>query len=194
NEIVKANQDTARTGEVREEAEPDLVLSKQKDNGDRGRGNLSRHRTSAQSRDHTDLPAHQLSHQRRQPIVLVLRPAVLDHHVLAFDVASLLQAANESSHVGRVRFRRWRAKKPGHGHSRLLRASCDRPSRRPAEKRNELPPPHSTTSSTNVQIISSRGGVEMIAATQRVHAAQDRDGSICPSSQALSNGERNSVT
>ena len=42
--------------------------------------------------DHGDLPANQFGRQRRQPIGLILGPAVFDRHVLALDIAGVLQA------------------------------------------------------------------------------------------------------
>ena len=42
--------------------------------------------------DHGDLPADQFGRQRRQPIHLILGPAVFDRHVLALDIAGVFQA------------------------------------------------------------------------------------------------------
>ena len=42
---------------------------------------------SADRGDHGDLPANQFGRQRRQPIDLILRPAVFDRHILALDIA-----------------------------------------------------------------------------------------------------------
>ena len=47
---------------------------------------------SAGRGDHGDLPANQIGRQRRQSIELILGPAVYDRHVLALDIAGLLQA------------------------------------------------------------------------------------------------------
>ena len=42
------------------------------------------------------LTTNQIGRQRRQPLVLTFRPAVLDRHVLALDIAGVLQALAES--------------------------------------------------------------------------------------------------
>ena len=46
--------------------------------------------------DHGDLPANQIGRQRRQPVDLILGPAVFDRDVLAFDIAGVLQALAKS--------------------------------------------------------------------------------------------------
>ena len=53
--------------------------------------------------DHGDLSANQFGRQRRQPIELILGPAVFDRHVLALDIAGLLQALAECAQTVRVR-------------------------------------------------------------------------------------------
>ena len=53
----------------------------------------AKRRSGAADRDdHGDLSANQIGRQRRQPIDLILGPAVFDRHVLALDIAGLLQA------------------------------------------------------------------------------------------------------
>ena len=51
--------------------------------------------------DDYDLSANQFGRQRRQPIVLTLRPAVFDRNVLALDIAGLLQALSKSAQTVR---------------------------------------------------------------------------------------------
>ena len=51
--------------------------------------------------DHGDLPANQIGRQLRQPIELILGPAVFDRHVLALDIAGLLQALAECAQTVR---------------------------------------------------------------------------------------------
>jgi hypothetical protein len=53
---------------------------------------------------------------------LVLRPAILDRHVLAFDVAGFTSALPECGQKVRIIGRRQTAEKPDHRHHRLLRA------------------------------------------------------------------------
>ena len=56
--------------------------------------------------DNGDLPPNQLGRQRRQPIVLALRPAVLDRHVLTLDEANFLQPIAECAQTVREGSRR----------------------------------------------------------------------------------------
>ena len=101
-EKIDPRQVAARPGEARDQTEPDRVF------GDARRrwgsswlppwpptpeGCLPRD-------DHGDLPADQIGRQRRQPIELILGPAVFDRHVLALDIAGVLQALAKSAHDG----------------------------------------------------------------------------------------------
>ena len=83
-------------------------------------------RTSGRD-DHGDLSANQIGRQRRQPIDLILGPAVFDRHVLALDIAGLLQALAKSAQTVRGRVRRCGVEEPDHRHRRLLRARRERP-------------------------------------------------------------------
>ena len=107
--------------------------------------------------DDRDLPANKIGRQPRQPVELVLGPAVFDRDVLAFDIPRVLQALAKSAQAIRETFRRYRAEETDHRHRRLLRPRRERPRRhRAAEQRNELPPSHhSITSSARA---SSVGG------------------------------------
>jgi hypothetical protein len=51
----------------------------------------------------TALTADEIGRHRRHLVVLGVRPAILDHHVLAHDVARFLQALMERGHHGRLR-------------------------------------------------------------------------------------------
>ena len=90
-------------------------------------------------KDHGDPAANQFGRQRRQPTDLTLRPSVLDGHVLALDVADLIEAlpkcsSNRCSLTGRPE-----VEEPDHRHRRLLRPRRERPRRRrAAEQRDEL--------------------------------------------------------
>src|SRR5262245_47799876 len=106
--------------------------------------------------DDGDLVLNQLGRQRRQSVILVFRPAVLDCHVLTLDVAGLLQALAERGHHGGVPLRRPTMEEPDHRYRDLLRRHRQRPCRRAAEQRDELAAPdHSITSSATE---SSDGG------------------------------------
>ena len=67
------------------------ALAANADSGAAGRG------------DHGDLPANQFGRQRRQPIELIFGPAVFDRHVLALDIAGLLQALAKCAQTVRDR-------------------------------------------------------------------------------------------
>jgi hypothetical protein len=56
-------------------------------------------RAEARRGDHGHTTADQVIHERRQAIVLALQPVVLDHHVLAFDVAGFVEAFAERSGI-----------------------------------------------------------------------------------------------
>ena len=56
--------------------------------------------------DHGDPSANQIGRQRRQPIDLILGPAVFDRDVLALDIAGFLQALAKCAQTIRDRVRR----------------------------------------------------------------------------------------
>src|SRR5262249_18060028 len=73
------------------------------------------------------------------------RPTVFDRHILAFDIARFLQALVERRDLLAQRSGRRGIEEAGHRH--LLCACRERPGCRAAEKRDELAPSHSMTSS-----------------------------------------------
>ena len=119
--------------------------------------------------DHGRLPAHQIGGEARQPIRLIVSPALLDDDIASFDEPFLAQPFAEFRHEVRKRRGDRVAKKPDHRHRRLLRARRERPRRRrAAEQRDELAPPdHSITSSaTREQFVGNfeteqLGGLEI---------------------------------
>src|SRR5262245_23430616 len=81
--------------------------------------------------------------QLRQPVDLILGPAVFNRHVLAFDVASVFKALAECAQtILDQRVRRSDVEEPDHRHRRLLRARRERPRSRAADERDELAPSH----------------------------------------------------
>src|SRR5262249_18026454 len=87
--------------------------------------------------------------ESRQPIVLSIRPPVLDRHVPSFDIALSIQPpAKRRQNVG-IGFGIPGAEPADHRHRRLLRPRRERPSNRcVAEKREEFASPkaeHRTT-------------------------------------------------
>ena len=96
-EKIDARQVAARPGEAGDKTKPDRVFADDEDDGDRRGCRLGREcrRRGSERGDHGDLPANQFGRQRRQPIDLTFGPAVFDRHVLALDIAGLLQALAE---------------------------------------------------------------------------------------------------
>ena len=72
-------------------------------------------------------------------VVLPLRPAEFDRHILALDIAGFLQALTKRGHHGGVvPVRRSAVEEPDHCHRWPLRGRCERPSRSRAECGYEL--------------------------------------------------------
>ena len=93
----------ARPVEAGDEAELDRIAAGlEHDRNRRGR-RLGREAGSgaAGGGDHGNRPADQFGGQRRQPIVLALRPAVFDRDVLALGIAGFAQAFAECRQIGR---------------------------------------------------------------------------------------------
>src|SRR5262249_24422945 len=74
-----------------------------------------------------DLSANQFSRQLRQPIDLILGPAVFNHHVLALDIAGVFETLVKSAQTIRVHVRRRGVEEPNYRHCRLLRPRGERP-------------------------------------------------------------------
>ena len=72
--------------------------------------------------DNIDLAADEIGGQRRQPIVVKLRPAVLDGQVLPFDIAGLTQTLSERGQQRSVRVGRSPIEVADHWNRLLLRA------------------------------------------------------------------------
>src|SRR5215471_10169507 len=106
--------------------------------------------------DHRHLTAYQIGCEVGQSVVLVLRPAILDRHILTLDVAGFTNALPECGQIACTISKRRAAEEPDHWHRSLLRARHERPRRRAAEKRDERPTPHSIASSASA---SKRSGI-----------------------------------
>src|SRR5262249_49297488 len=112
---------------------------------------------AAASDNDRDAFANQIARQSRQPVQLVLGPAVLNRDVLALGIARFLQALPKSGkrigeHLGRLGVEK------ADRRYRLLRARHERPRRRAAEKRGEVAAlhlrGHSMTSSASASSLS----------------------------------------
>src|SRR5262249_16812104 len=140
----------ARSGKAGDKTEPDRVFGGDEHDGDRRGYRLGSERWTRGGRgDHSDPSLHQVRRQLRQSIKLILGPAVFNGHVLALDVAAILQALAKCAQTVRHSVSRSGVKKPDHRHRRLLRARRERPRcSSAAEKRDELAAGgHSITSS-----------------------------------------------
>jgi hypothetical protein len=73
---------------------------------------------------------------------VTLCPAIIDTNILVLDKVSFEQALLDCAHGLHLYMRGPAAKEPDHRHRRVLRARCERPSRRAAEQRDELASSH----------------------------------------------------
>src|SRR5262249_6508678 len=131
-----------------DESNRDRVSGRSKYNRNRRGRSLGRQRRRSAGRGHHDhSTTTQIGRQHRQPVILAVCPAILDRHVLAFDVAGFVQAAMECGQKRRIGVTRPAIEVAYHWHRWLLRAPGQRPrGRRAAEQRDELAAPHSITS------------------------------------------------
>src|SRR5262247_584489 len=96
--------------------------------------------------DHRHVTAYQIGCEVGQYVVLVLRPAILDHNILALDVTGFTKALPECGQIACTISKRRAAEESDH-HHRLLRARRERPRGRATDQRDELAALHSITSS-----------------------------------------------
>ncbi len=93
--------------------------------------------------DHRHLTAYQIGCEVGQSVVLVLRPAILDRHILALDVAGFTNALPECGQKACAIGKRRNAEETDHRRCRLLPSRRQRPRDCcAAEQRDELAPPH----------------------------------------------------
>src|SRR4029450_2848954 len=110
-------------------------------------GRESRH-LSADGNNEGHLPMHERGRKRRQPVVLTICPAVVDHDVRTLDKASFVQSLANDGDRMRIGSGRTAAEESNHRQPTLLRARRQRPrGRRAAEQRDERAALHSITSS-----------------------------------------------
>ena len=135
-EDVDPSRIAAWSGEAGDKPKPDRVSASIKHDGDRGRRSLGRNRRSLSARrdDHRDLSLDKIKCQRLHPVVLALRPAILNDNVAAIDIPDFLQAPTETGDEMGKRAGRRRAEEANHRRRRLLRAHRKRPRCRRAAK------------------------------------------------------------
>src|SRR5262245_3776792 len=139
--------------------------------------------------NHCHLSTDQVRSQSRQPVVLLLCPAIFDRDVSAFDIAGFGEALAEGAQAAGVPVRQCAAEKADHWHATLLRSSCERQGggghRRAAEQGDELPTlHHSITSSASA--ITVGGTVRpSVVAVLRLMANSNLAGACAGSSAGL---------
>src|SRR6516165_7881038 len=108
--------------------------------------------------DYSALTANEIGRQRRQSPLSILCPAVFNRNVLSLNITCFSQATSQRHHEFSRSIRRRASEEPDYWHRRLLRARCERPRCRAAEKRDELAPlhlrDHSITSSARSRTAS----------------------------------------
>src|SRR5262249_23088749 len=82
-------------------------------------------RRNAAPYDRGDLPVHEIGRQSQQPILLIIRPAILDGDVFAFDESSVIQALPKGINSICEAGSRGASEKSDHRH-RLLRTRTPR--------------------------------------------------------------------
>ncbi|HJZ33565.1 MAG TPA: hypothetical protein VKF35_20765 [Hyphomicrobiaceae bacterium] len=121
-------------GKAGDKTKLDRVSADAEDDRDRCGRSFGRLSASGDARrsDNGDATANEVSHERRQAIVLPLQPVVLDHRVLAFDVAGFVEAFTECSDGARRGIGRPTADQANDRHCLLLRVCRERPRGRTA--------------------------------------------------------------
>src|SRR5262249_11492866 len=118
---------------------------------------------AASNHDHRDPLSNQLSGQFRKPLVMVIRPAVVDRDVLILDESPLLEPFAKGSNAILVASGRRDTYPSDHRHRRLLRTRRNRPRRRAAEQRQERAPSHSITSSARASSVCGKSNPSALA-------------------------------
>src|SRR5262245_17164530 len=88
--------------------------------------------------DHRHLTAYQIGCEVGQSVVLVLRPAIFDHHILALDIAGFTNALLEWRQIPCTISKRRATEESDHRCRSLLCPRRNRSRRRAADQRDEL--------------------------------------------------------
>jgi hypothetical protein len=88
------------------------------------------------------LAVDEIACQRRKLIVLVLRPAIFDRHVLSLNIADLSETSPDTFHALGISFERSYGKESDHRHIGCCARGEGPRRRRTAEERDEIPPVH----------------------------------------------------
>src|SRR5947209_2017287 len=118
----------ARPVETGDEAELNRVAAAYEDDRDRRSRRLGYDcRGKVMRSDHRHLTAYQIGCEVGQSVVLVLRPAILDRHILALDVAGFTNALPECGQIACTISKRRPAEETDHRHRRPLPPRRNRP-------------------------------------------------------------------
>src|SRR5262249_59002491 len=141
-EKIDAGRIAARSIEAGNKAKLDRIFGDAKDGRNLlGRGLGSERNPAPARRNHAHLTAYQIGRHLSKPINSAFSEAILDRHVLAFDVTGFGETATECIHEVCGRSGRLCAEIAHHRHRRLLRSCRERPrGRGAAKKRGELTP------------------------------------------------------
>ena len=137
----------SRSAEVSDEAAPDGIVTGHEHDRDGRGGSLHR---NAIADDCSHLPAYQISREARQLIELIVRPAILNRDVLAFNKPGFAQPVTKCCHKMGERSCRCAAQEADYRHRWLLCSGSKRPCCGRAYHYDELPPFHA--------VLFDRGG------------------------------------
>src|SRR5262245_44494764 len=167
-EKIDAREITPGPGEARDQTELDGVGTDIEHDGDRRGCRLGlQRRMRTPSSDHSNASPNQFGGERRQPLGLVLGPAVFDRHVLAFYEARVLDALAKCAERLGERLRRLSIEESDHRHRLLLRACRERPCcGRATDQRDELAAVHSITSSASASTCGGMSRRNALATTR----------------------------
>ena len=125
----------------------------------RGRRLCCHRRRICAGDDHCHLLANQVGRQRRQSVVLAVRPAIFDRQVSTLDKPGFNQAPTESGCINlpcRIVSGPDQQRPDPADALTLLCPRRQRPRSRTAEQSDELPPPHSITSSARPRSVTGK--------------------------------------
>src|SRR5262249_54510553 len=152
-ELAHAGDVTSRPIQAGDNPCLDRIDPGLKNNGDGAGRSLGRQRTGSttQRNDDGDLALDQIGRQGWKSLIRIFRPAVFNRNILLLNVTRLLQSLPKGGQAS-VGFPGRCAKKPNYWHRWLLRPRRERPrDGRATEKRDELAPSQSITSSARAR-------------------------------------------
>src|SRR5262245_47764049 len=188
----------ARLVETGDEAELNRVAAGYEDYRDRRSRRLGYNcRGDVMRSDHRHRTTYQIGCEVGQSLDLVLRPAILDHDILALDVAAFTNPLPEGGQITCTIGKRRTAEETDHRHRRLLRPRRERPSRRAAEQCDEVAAHnHSITSSARASSLSGTSRpsafavVRLITGSNLLDWMTGRSAGFSPLSQSSARSSR----